>query len=86
MPKRGKWVDFAMRGKWVSFVLKNLSFELGHEGWGVEIGKDDMYHRQREQHKKRQGNMRQGEGLLKDILEKVEFMNKNRGKLNACFH
>lgn len=28
--------------------------------------------------------MRQGE-LLKDILEK-EFVNENRGKLNACFH
>lgn len=26
--------------------------------------------------------MRQGQGFLKDILEKVEFMNENRGKLN----
>lgn len=42
-----------------------------------------MYDRQREQHKKRQGNMRQGEGLLKNILEKVKFMNENRGKFNA---
>lgn len=45
-----------------------------------------MYHRQREQCKQRQGDMRQGRGFLKDILEKVEFMNENTGKLNSCIY
>lgn len=38
------------------FALEKLSFELGLEGWGGGSGKDDMCHRQRKQHKWRQGD------------------------------
>lgn len=63
------------------FWLENLSFELGFGGWGG-ISKNDGYNRKKEQHKQRQGDMRQGQGFFKDIREKVEFMNENRGKPN----
>lgn len=59
--------------RWVytnGFALENLSFEQGLGGWGGGTGENDVYHRQREQYKQRQG-------FLKDIHEKVEFMNEN---------
>lgn len=66
--------------KWL--CLENLSFELGFGGWGGGINKNDGYDRKREQNKQRQGDMRQGQGFLKDIRGKVDFMNENRGKPN----
>lgn len=68
------------------FALEKLSFELGLEGWGGGIGKNDMHHGQRKQHKQRQRHVSQGQGFLKDILEKVEFMNENRGEFNVCIY
>lgn len=66
--------------KW--FCLENLSFELGFGGWGGGISKNYGYDRKSEQNKKRQGDMRQGQGFLKDIRGKVDFMNESKGKPN----
>ena len=64
------------------FCLENLSFELCFGGWEGGISKNGGYEKKREQHKQRQEDRRQRQGFLKDIHEKVEFKNENRGKPN----